>query len=131
MQSKDPSSPPTFSYKYPTPFSDGDDYQVLLNDWPYGLAPGITHICVWLKTPIATDPSTGDVTAEARELIEDFVHKTFVAKLDEAFGQGKGRDHVLWFKNWVALQSVRGVDHVHVLVKDAPEEALKGWTVQT
>ena len=33
-----------------------------------------------------------------------------------------------WFKNWVSLQSVRGVDHVHVLVRDAPLELLEKWT---
>ena len=36
----------------------------------------------------------------------------------------------MWFKNWVSLQSVRGVDHVHVLVRDVPEEVLGGWLVR-
>lgn len=98
------------------------------NDWPYGFAHGITHLCVWLKTPIATDPETGDVTPASRTLIETFVNDTFADRLDGALGSGKGKDHVLWFKNWVALQSVRGVDHVHVLVRDAPARLLQQWT---
>lgn len=128
LPSQSPSDPPQFSFKNPTPFADEDDYQILRNDWPYGLAPGITHICVWTKTPIATDPKTGDVTEESRALIESFVERTFTAPLDQVSGQGKGREHVLWFKNWVALQSVRGVDHVHVLVRDAPSDMLERWT---
>jgi hypothetical protein len=63
------------------------------------------------------------VTDESRKLIEDFVHDFFVKDLGE-----EGRERVLWFKNWVSLQSVRGVDHVHVLVRDAPEELLARWT---
>ena len=36
-------------------------------------------------------------------------------------------ERVVWFKNWVGLQSVRGVEHVHVLVRGAPEGLLRGW----
>lgn len=128
LPSKSPSDPPTFSYKNSTPFVDKDDFKILRNDWPYGFAHGITHFCVWLKTPIATDPATGDVTSASRILIENFVNDAFADRLDAVSGQGKGKDHVLWFKNWVALQSVRGVDHVHVLVKDAPDRLIEHWT---
>ncbi|GAB7348827.1 hypothetical protein MBLNU459_g7538t2 [Dothideomycetes sp. NU459] len=128
LPSESPSDPPTFSFKNATPFADKDDFKVLRNDWPYGFASGITHFCVWLKTPIATDPSTGDVTAMSRTLIETFVNDTFTDGLDAALGPGKGQDRVLWFKNWVALQSVRGVDHVHVLVRDAPDRLIEKWT---
>lgn len=121
------SEPPKFDFRNPVPFQDKDDFRILKNDWPYGLDDGIVHICVWLKTPIETDPNTGDVTAESRALIERFVDRTFTCKLDSVFGQGKGKNHVLWFKNWVALQSVRGVDHIHVLVSDAPKEFLESW----
>lgn len=70
-----------------------------------------------------TDAARGDVTPESRRLIEDFVENYFIKELDEI-----GKDRVLWFKNWVSLQSVRGVDHVHVLVKDAPAELITKWT---
>lgn len=40
------------------------------------------------------------------------------------------RERVMWFKNWVSLQSVRGVDHVHVLVKDAPGSVMREWFVR-
>ncbi|KAF2213978.1 hypothetical protein CERZMDRAFT_38242 [Cercospora zeae-maydis SCOH1-5] len=125
------SNPPTFSHYSAIPFSDPRDYVVLRNDWPYGLAPGIAHLLVWSKTPIATDQERGDVTEASREVIEEFVERYFVGELmidgsDESREAARGR--ALWFKNWVSLQSVRGVDHVHVLVRDAPEAALEKWT---
>jgi hypothetical protein len=81
---------------------------------------------VWTKTRIAVDEVRGDVTSESRERIVEFVERYFVRELE---GLGKeGKDQVLWFKNWVSLQSVRGVDHVHVLVRDVPEEVLTRWT---
>lgn len=112
---------PPFSYSSPVPFKDPSDYKILINDWPYGLTPDITHIVVWSKTPIPTDEKTGDLTPQTRKSIEDFVNRTFVDKL------GGDKNRVVWFKNWVALQSVRALEHIHVMVKDADKETLEGW----
>ncbi|KAH0371006.1 hypothetical protein KCU65_g2176, partial [Aureobasidium melanogenum] len=131
LPSSTPGEPPKFEFRNPIPFKDQDDFRILRNDWPYGLDKGIVHICVWVKTPIETDPNTGDVTDFSRKLIEDFVNNTFASRLDTAFGPGTGKEHVLWFKNWVALQSVRGVDHIHVLVRDAPDNMLQVWFKET
>lgn len=95
------------------PFKDPSDYIILVNDWPYGLTSDITHFVVWTRTIIPTDPGTGDVTPESRRLIVEFVKAHFSDKL----GPG-GEERVMWFKNWVALQSVRALEHIHVLVKD-------------
>lgn len=105
------------------PFADPSDYRVLKNDWPYGLTPDITHIVVWSRTLIPTDPETGDVTPESRELIRNFVKTYFVDQI----GPG-GEDRVMWFKNWVSLQSVRSLEHFHVLVKDLDPAVLGKWT---
>lgn len=125
---------PEIPYKNATPFADPSDFKVLRNDWPYGVTPDITHIVVWSKTPIATKPENGDVTDESRALIEEFVDRTFVQRLqsDPAF-QGVQKDvirkeHVMWFKNWAALQSVRSLEHFHVLVKGVPEAVITEWT---
>jgi len=113
---------PPFTYASSIPFNESTDYKILINDWPYGLTEDITHIVVWSKTPIATNPVTGDVTPESRRIIENFVSRTFVDRLDG------GKDRVMWFKNWVQLQSVRALEHVHVLVRNATKEDLEHWT---
>lgn len=114
---------PPFSYASPVPFSAPEDFVILTNDWPYGLTTDITHLVVWSKTPIPVDEQTGDVSVESRKVIGDFVKRTF----GERLGKG-GEERVLWFKNWVQLQSVRALEHVHVLVKDASEDDVQFWT---
>ncbi|EGD87403.1 hypothetical protein H112_05946 [Trichophyton rubrum D6] len=109
----------------PTPFADPRDYKILRNDWPYGLAPDITHMCVWIKNRIDTTPENGDVTEESRALIDDFVHRTFTSRLS---GFSDAADRVIWFKNWTALQSVGSLEHIHVLVRDIPDKVIVEWT---
>ena len=134
-----PAHPPTpdqpitansFTHHSATPFADKRDYATLLNDWPYGFVPGLTHLLVWSRTPIAVDMSRdGDVTVESKGVIEGFVEGEFVRRLAEFEGceVGVARERVIWFKNWVGLQSVRGVDHVHVLVRDVDEKTIERW----
>jgi hypothetical protein len=122
LQHRLPWGPPPFKYISSVPFHNMEDYKILINDWPYGLTPDTTHIVVWSKTPIPTDEKTGDVTAESRRIIQDFVDRTFVTRL------GGDSYRVMWFKNWVQLQSVRALEHVHVLVKDANKKDLEFWT---
>lgn len=130
-----PSSGPAalVSFRNPRPFADPEDYRILRNDWPYGLGPGISHLVIWLRTPFAVKTEEGHLTDESRALIDGFVQKIFVARLAEDT-HGRFLDpqsHVLWFKNWVGLQSVRALEHVHVLVRDVPEEILTEWTGET
>lgn len=113
---------PPFTPASAVPFGSAADYRVLLNDWPYGLQPGITHIVVWSRTPIATDAATGDMTPQSRADVGRFV-TTFFA---DSLGPG-GDERVLWFKNWVALQSVRALEHIHVLVRDVDDDTLERW----
>lgn len=101
------------------PFAERQDYRILVNDWPYGLDEGIVHVCVWLKVRLPVDDNVGDLTPEGRGMVEDFVNEKFVGGLGV-----EGTDRVIWFKNWVGLQSVRGLEHVHVLVKDVPKDRL-------
>lgn len=114
---------PPFTPESEVPFDNESDYKVLLNDWPYGLEPNITHIVVWTRTFIAADDDKGDMTAESRALVGDFVKRYFV----DSLGEG-GEDKVLWFKNWVALQSVRALEHIHVLVSDVDDDMLERWS---
>ncbi|KAM3525222.1 hypothetical protein NHJ13051_004087 [Beauveria bassiana] len=114
---------PPFTSASTVPMADASDYAILLNDWPYALAPGITHVIVWTRTRIPADDDRGDMLPESRRLVGDFVRRTFA----DALGPG-GEDRVLWFKNWVALQSVRALEHFHVLVKDVDHDMLEKWT---
>ncbi|KAL9044635.1 MAG: hypothetical protein Q9214_002241 [Letrouitia sp. 1 TL-2023] len=120
-------SGPAFDYQSPTPFADTRDFNILRNDWPYGsFAPDITHLIVWSKPRIEIDPQNGLVTPESRQLVDAFVERTFVKRLEQDDPLAGKR--VLWFKNWGALQSVRGLEHIHVLVKDAPGSIVEEWT---
>lgn len=68
---------------------------------------------VWLKVRLSTEPETGLMTGESKALAQEFVKKTFVERLRRE-GAGAGA-RVLLFKNWTALQSVRGLEYIHVL----------------
>lgn len=114
---------PPFTPASDVPFADPSDYRVLLNDWPYGLEPDITHIVVWVRTLIPIDPDDGDLTTESRAVVGDFVKRYFV----DTLGPG-GENQVIWFKNWVALQSVRSLEHIHVLVHNVDDDTLERWT---
>ena len=107
-----------------TPFADPADYKILRNDWTYAFVPGIKHIVVWLKQRLPVD-GKGALSEEGRALVEDFVKKEFRDKA----GEKEGGSKVIWFKNTTDLQSVRSLEHVHVLVRDVEEEALREWMV--
>lgn len=110
---------PSFEHRSDIPFADPRDYAVLKNDWPYDFEDDITHLVVWSRTPIAVDDEKGDLLPHSRAIIDAFVVKHFV----EPLGHG-GRERILWFKNWTSIQSIPGVDHVHVMIRDAPQDLL-------
>ncbi|KAF2813501.1 uncharacterized protein BDZ99DRAFT_381716 [Mytilinidion resinicola] len=123
LSGKDAEGPPRFAVKSTVPFAEAEDYKVLVNDWPYGLKEGVRHIVVWLKHPLEVD-GEGELVDEARRAVEGFVEGKFGKRAREAGGD------VLWFKNSVGLQSVRGLEHVHVLVRDVPDELVREWVGQ-
>lgn len=65
------------------------------------------------------------MTQTSRKQIEEFVQRRFV---DRVAGLEGSEEKIQWFKNWTALQSVPGLEHVHVLVRDVPEEIIEEWT---
>ncbi|KAF7171052.1 hypothetical protein CNMCM5623_003519 [Aspergillus felis] len=114
------------AFQNPIPFASPSDYCIRFNDWPYGVAPGIRHLVVWLKTPFPVQED-GNLTAESRARIDTFVSATFVQRLAREVHVDAPEDRVLWFKNWAALQSVSTLEHFHVMVRDASEEGLREW----
>ncbi|KAI1608756.1 hypothetical protein EDD37DRAFT_629586 [Exophiala viscosa] len=125
LPSSTPETGPMFAVRNSVPFADEADYKILVNDWPYGLAPGIRHIIVWLKIRLDSEPTRGDMTPKSRQLVEDFIQTRFVNRVKDSPGE---KDQVMWFKNWTALQSVPGMEHVHVLVRDVPDSIIQEWT---
>jgi hypothetical protein len=114
---------PPFSPVSTIPFATPADYRVLMNDWPYGFSSDIQHMVVWTRTTIATDPHTGDMTPDSREIIAHFVKAYFTDSLGP-----DAEDRVMWFKNWGALQSVSELQHIHVLVRYVKPAVIEEWT---
>ena len=56
------------------------------------------------------------------------MREKFVARLAEDARFPTPESHVLWFKNARILQSVQALEHLHVLVKDVPEDILLEWS---
>ncbi|KAL9622840.1 MAG: hypothetical protein Q9160_002766 [Pyrenula sp. 1 TL-2023] len=124
-------SGPLFAFRNATPFVDKEDYKIMPNDWPYGLEPGIVHIVVWLKTPLPSTPERGDLTTAGILVVESFVCQNFGEKLAERDGctvDAVMGDKVMWFKNWKSLQSVPGLEHVHVLLRNCGDDVINDLT---
>lgn len=113
-----------FNTRNVDPFADTEDFTILRNDWPYGHEPGMRHICVWLKQRLPVDKE-GALSERGRQMVDGFVDKEFRFKA----GEEKRESKIIWFKNTTNLQSVRSLEHLHVLVRDVDDEVLKQWLV--
>lgn len=99
-------------------FDNAEDLKIVRNDFPYYFETNVTHLCVWSKRAIESDPESivGDISADTRARIEKYVDDKFVKKL------GIARMELVWFRNWGSLQSVKEISHIHVLVRNMTEE---------
>jgi hypothetical protein len=113
-----------FDVRNAIPFADPHDFSILRNDQPYAFEPGIRHIVVWLKQRLPVDKE-GALSQEGKDMVGEFIRREFREKAGE---QQEG-SMVIWFKNTTNLQSVRSLEHVHVLVRDVDEAVLKQWMV--
>jgi hypothetical protein len=119
---KDETGALRFDVQSPLPFTHQSDFNILRNDWPYAFEPGISHIVVWVKHRLPVD-AEGALSEAGRNLVEDFVKREFREKA----GEEEEGSKVSWFKNETNLQSVRGLEHVHVLIRDVGGSVLEGW----
>lgn len=101
-------------------FTNASDLKIVKNDFPYYFEDDVVHLCVWSKSRIESDPNSavGDLSSEMRAYIERYVCNTFVEWLKIP------REQLVWFRNWEALQSVKEISHIHVVVKGMTEEQL-------
>lgn len=97
-----------------TLFTDPSDVLIITNDFPYNFGKPITHFVVWSKVIIESDPESkiGDVSDHTKNIINTYVKKTFVDQL------GLKPENVNWFRNFPAIQSVRELSHIHILIRD-------------
>lgn len=94
------------------PFCNPHDVCITLNDFPYYIAGRTLHMLVWVKFPMDPDPASpiGDIDDSMKAIIERYIRATFVEHA------GVNRDDIIWWKNYAAIQSIKTIPHVHVLV---------------
>ncbi|KAF2279479.1 uncharacterized protein EI97DRAFT_464735 [Westerdykella ornata] len=108
------------------PFADRRDFAILRNDWGYAVDPeSILHVVVWSKIRLPIHATTGGLTDEGAGIVEAFVRREFRERVGE--GEGREGERVLWFRNPTNLQSVRSLEHVHVLIRGVTEEEAERW----
>lgn len=112
----------SFNVRDVVPFASTEDYRILRNDWGYAFEPGIKHIVVWLKQRLPVDED-GGLTESGRGIVNGFIEREFRRKA----GEKESASKIVWFKNTTTLQSVRSLEHVHVLVRDVDEDVLEEW----
>lgn len=96
-----------------TAFTGPSDWKCLINDFPYGLEPGISHLVVWskIKLPInRRDPE--ELSSEAIDIVESFIERFFIKQ-----GQVE-KDDLLYFVNPPSLKSIGNLEHFHVLLRN-------------
>lgn len=94
------------------PFADPDDTFISINRFPYYIKEHTLHLLIWVKFPMEPDPNSeiGDIDNHMKQLIEKYINLTFIKKL------GIKRDHIIWWKNYAKIQSIKSIPHVHVLI---------------
>ncbi|KAG7193081.1 uncharacterized protein KQ657_001198 [Scheffersomyces spartinae] len=103
----------------PTLFADPSDYKFLVNEYGYDFPKNLIHLCLWFKNFMVPDPKSdvGDISIETKHVIERGLQNLLEPV-------GVKRDQYVWFKNWAALQSIRLLSHVHVVIVDLTSEQL-------
>lgn len=98
-------------------FTCSEDLKIIPNHFPYFFEKGIKHYCIWTKIRIPSDYThpLGDLSKPIRKAIDTYVNKTF-----NHFGISS--DRIVWFRNWEALQSVKELSHIHIIIKDCTQQ---------
>lgn len=106
-------------------FENDNDLKVLYNHFPYFFEDDVVHLCIWSKIPIPADPNSpfGDISPETRMQIRDYLDRIISKRFGILF------DNICFFKNWEALQSVKAISHVHVIIKGITKDQLKELNV--
>ena len=105
------------TYKDARLFAAAEDVYISINEFPYYIQERTLHLLVWVRSPMPPDPASdiGDIDSTTKETIERYVMATFVRKA------GVPRDHLVWWKNYTKIQSIKAIPHVHVLINLADD----------
>ncbi|KAI7900765.1 uncharacterized protein BX663DRAFT_476262 [Cokeromyces recurvatus] len=76
-------------------FSSDSNFLILPNDFPYSIDPGIEHVLIWSKEPLAAD------------FVESLLEKNYGSSVWEW----------VYFVNPPELQSIPRLPHVHVFMR--------------
>lgn len=119
FQSKTHASEYDVSYPQDLMFYNKGDTKIKYNKFPYYFPDNVKHLCIWSKLTIPTDKNSevGDISNLSKQIIEKYLHKTFVTR-------GVKPLQIVWFKNWLSLQSVRSISHIHVILHDVDDELI-------
>lgn len=118
--------PPPVQPADPVPFANPEDYKILRNDWPYGVTPDITHMVVWSKARLNVVAEKGSLTQASWDLVQQFIDRTFGSVLGD-----NAAEKLIWFKQNAKWQSVKALEHIHVIVRGVEEEVIERWTGQS
>ncbi|CCD25104.1 Htc1p NDAI_0E02870 [Naumovozyma dairenensis CBS 421] len=107
-------------------FKDKSLFKLAVNDFPYYFEPDVIHVLIWskIKLPIyKTDKKTSDVkigdpnnnfpefNKPMKKVIASFLKHTITDKYCIT------EENYCWFINYVNLQSIQAVSHIHLIIK--------------
>lgn len=116
-------------------------FKVTINDFPYNYEPNVLHLLIWskIKLPIYINDTTDidginidhnkypDMNPECERLIDKFLSRTLHDKYKLSYGV-----NYVWFVNYLSLQSIKDLSHIHVLIKfHSEQEKLKMANILT
>lgn len=105
-------------------FSRKDLYKLSVNDFPYNFEPQVSHLLIWSKINLPLynkNESSTDMNPEMKTKIETFIHNNLSKYLDLDM-----KDDYCWFINYRNLQSIKGIAHVHLLIRCVDENGPQG-----
>ncbi|KAL3233758.1 Uncharacterized protein RNJ44_03798 [Nakaseomyces bracarensis] len=99
-------------------FSSTELYKLSLNDFPYDFEEDVCHLLIWSKINLplySSDDDNAEIRQDMHDKIEQFIKRNLQTYLDPK------TDDYGWFINYRSLQSIRGISHVHLLIR-CPEQ---------
>lgn len=108
--------------KIATCLTDKAYFKITTNDYPYNFEPDVYHLLVWSKINIPLyDNDTNESTKNVHmyDRIEEFLELNVHQRMKIS------KDDYCWFINYVSLQSIRSISHIHLLIKTSDKNIIE------